>query len=59
MADPKKPTPVPTPSRDVEKHDRPSRTLDETVRRPPPEPRPYSDNTVSDTLKPPPPPEKK
>ena len=54
MADDKKQTPTPAPSRDVEKQDRPGRTLDETVRRPPS--RPFNDtNTVSDTLKPPPP----
>ena len=58
MADDKKQTPPPAPTRDVEKQDRPGR-LDETVRRPPP--RPFNDdtNTVSDTLKPPPPPDKK
>jgi hypothetical protein len=57
MADDKKQTPPPAPSRDVEKQDRPGR-LDETVRRPPS--RPFNDtNTVSDTLKPPPPPDKK
>jgi hypothetical protein len=56
MADDKKQTPPPAPSRDVEKQDRPGRTLDETVRRPPS--RPFND-TVSDTLKPPPPPDKK